>query len=106
MKNKQKLTLGDKIASILSCLGDHYVNRDVNTDDKLEPSACNGCDGREACQMIRMTIRIEKLHKKIYARERRIKPERMDHLEKGAHIGKSKEVPKEINKEGKKNVKS
>lgn len=31
---------------------------------------------------------------------RKIKPERMDHLEKGAHIGKSKEAPKEINKEG------
>jgi len=84
----QKLTLGDKIANILSCLSDHYVNRDANTDGKLRPSACNGCDGSEACQMIRMTIRIEKLHEKIYTRERRIKPERMDHLEKGAELGK------------------
>ncbi len=63
--------------------------------EKIEKgSVCNGCDGREACQMIRMTIRIEKLHKKIYSRERHIKPERMDHIKKGAHIGKSKEAPK------------
>lgn len=66
----QKLTLGDKIASILSCLSDHYVNRDANIDGKLEPSACNGCDGREACQMIRMAIRVEKLHEKIYGRKK------------------------------------
>ena len=70
----QKLTLGDKIAGLLSCLSDHYVHQDADADSRLvRPSACNGCDQSEICHRIRMVIRIEKLHEKIYRRKKDVK---------------------------------
>lgn len=49
-----KLTLGDKVASKLSCLSDHYVHR------QLLPSECRGCDWSEICHKIMLLIKENK----------------------------------------------
>jgi len=51
-----KLTLGDKTAGVLSCLSDHYVNRDAGADGRLRPSACNGCDWGAICHKIMAVV--------------------------------------------------
>jgi len=54
-----KLTVGDKTASVLSCLGGRYTKQEVDTDKKLRPSACNGCDWSAICHEIMKLIREE-----------------------------------------------